>query len=641
MGAKKKERVVFYSKNDGASWPNLLLAEERLRAFSKDAEFDTRDILELYHIKLYFDNGLQHPSWNLDDIGSFKAVVADCWAVVKKFILEIGNGNITENLSKTGYDYNRSFWQLIEMLNVYKKVERETFALILQNFHRDIHIILSLPLLVKHFQNEIREFLLTYHETAELLIGNTEAREKDAHELHFPKSLTLADRERIISDYLDSPGANLNYVRLVVTSRDTPEFRLSPKVRLKAKKRAEELNQLIMEEGYTWSEGVEVAIAKDQAEPIKITRRGSTIVTSYSERYLDGHDGSIPLFNVFANLFHYTDQQGLIELVSHDSELDTLEKIMMKSKNEYVTGTAFLRKRYQSEMQLLLYAHYLKGRGLTIEQLIKDVIHALASHFEMGSLRFTMPSADSSYLEKIRTLAPELEFLLKQFQAFAEDGEIDFELLELQSNPTRFSEIPSLCEKKYIYANGNEITRLIYQFYSDQAFLHYVAPFEDKHRNLYRLLTIENVTINQFKSYQAGTVNALIDQGYLYITDEGYVKVKELAFVHLLGDLYKSEVLSYWNYGTSYRMAIDKMIADGLVAVENKLFTRQEQQYLNFYLNKKEFTNGLDLRNKYMHGTNSASESAQRNDYNVLLKIVILVLLKIKDDLVNHRYKIA
>ncbi|MBE99697.1 hypothetical protein [Flavobacterium coralii] len=107
----------------------------------------------------------------------------------------------------------------------------------------------------------------------------------------------------------------------------------------------------------------------------------------------------------------------------------------------------------------------------------------------------------------------------------------------------------------------------------------------------------------------------------------------------MLGDLYKTEALSYWNYAPGYRAAIDEMIADGLVAVENKLFSRQEQQYLNFYLNKKEFTNGLDLRNKYMHGTNSASESTQRHDYTVLLKIFILVLLKIKDDLVNHSYK--
>jgi hypothetical protein len=84
---------------------------------------------------------------------------------------------------------------------------------------------------------------------------------------------------------------------------------------------------------------------------------------------------------------------------------------------------------------------------------------------------------------------------------------------------------------------------------------------------------------------------------------------------------------------------MDKMIDDGFMVAESKLFSRQEQKYLNFYLNKKEFTNGLDLRNKYLHGSNSGSESTQKNDYNVLLKILILIVEKVKDDLVNSRYR--
>lgn len=59
----------------------------------------------------------------------------------------------------------------------------------------------------------------------------------------------------------------------------------------------------------------------------------------------------------------------------------------------------------------------------------------------------------------------------------------------------------------------------------------------------------------------------------------------------------------------------------------------EERRYLNYYLNQKEFSNGLDLRNKYLHGTNSSSEDGQNNDYLILLKLIILVIYKIKDDL--------
>ncbi len=70
-----------------------------------------------------------------------------------------------------------------------------------------------------------------------------------------------------------------------------------------------------------------------------------------------------------------------------------------------------------------------------------------------------------------------------------------------------------------------------------------------------------------------------------------------------------------------------------MVKFENTLFTIEERKYLNYYLNKKEFSNGMDLRNKYLHGTNSSSEDEQQNDYQILLKLIILIIYKIKDDL--------
>jgi hypothetical protein len=149
----------------------------------------------------------------------------------------------------------------------------------------------------------------------------------------------------------------------------------------------------------------------------------------------------------------------------------------------------------------------------------------------------------------------------------------------------------------------------------------------------------EDVKAEQFKNYQLETIKNLIDQGYLYITAHGFIKVKKNIFVIILGNLYQTEVLSYWNYPIQFREVIDEMVNNGFLTFENKLFTRNELKYLNFYLNKKEFTNGLDLRNKYLHGSNSSFEKTQKEDYFSLLKILILVLIKIQDDLVNSTYK--
>jgi hypothetical protein len=69
--------------------------------------------------------------------------------------------------------------------------------------------------------------------------------------------------------------------------------------------------------------------------------------------------------------------------------------------------------------------------------------------------------------------------ILKQYKLFVEEGEIDFELLQISSAPCTIKDIPSLVQNKYIYLNeGNdETTECLNLFFSDQTVLAYV---EDK-----------------------------------------------------------------------------------------------------------------------------------------------------------------
>ena len=151
----------------------------------------------------------------------------------------------------------------------------------------------------------------------------------------------------------------------------------------------------------------------------------------------------------------------------------------------------------------------------------------------------------------------------------------------------------------------------------------------------------ENIELNDFQDYQKGTIQKLIDDDYLFIDNSGYLKIKKSIEIFLIGELYKNEVISYWHYDDAIRKVIDEMIGNKLLRPESTLFTKQEIDYFNFYLNKKKFTNGLNLRNKYLHGANGESEKEHEMGYNILLRLIVLVLLKITDDLVlkNIRYK--
>ena len=63
-----------------------------------------------------------------------------------------------------------------------------------------------------------------------------------------------------------------------------------------------------------------------------------------------------------------------------------------------------------------------------------------------------------------------------------------------------------------------------------------------------------------------------------------------------------------------------------------RFFSKPEQDYLNYILNKSEFSNGLDLRNKYIHDTCPLDEKIQRQDYMELLKIMVLIMIKINEE---------
>ncbi|GAL78552.1 hypothetical protein JCM19274_1016 [Algibacter lectus] len=80
---------------------------------------------------------------------------------------------------------------------------------------------------------------MTYNNSAEILLSQFEEKKSDkkSSKYYFPKNLSLADKENIISTYLDRDDSNLNYVRLAEKSKDSNELKLSDKTKYKAKKK--------------------------------------------------------------------------------------------------------------------------------------------------------------------------------------------------------------------------------------------------------------------------------------------------------------------------------------------------------------------------------------------------------------------
>lgn len=101
--------------------------------------------------------------------------------------------------------------------------------------------------------------------------------------------------------------------------------------------------------------------------------------------------------------------------------------------------------------------------------------------------------------------------------------------------------------------------------------------------------------------------------------------------VFVLKDLYDHDVICP-HYHSTGRPIIDELFNCGDLRYGSTLFSEPEQAYLNYHLNQAEFSNGLDLRNRYIHSTYSLDESVQEHDYDCLLRIMALVIMKINEE---------
>jgi hypothetical protein len=635
MNSKPPDRVVFYSKDDMTVSHHLTKAEELLNNIDISNLTDINDLLELQHVRQYFEEELFLLTWDEVIKDNFIEKIKLGTTQLRQFFLSVNDYNLADFAEAVEFTYRAVFWKSFSFYKVFERISKISFAQILENNPHHIRDVLSNFPIVTYYDSEIRLFMLMYDKSAELLLAKFEegGRSKEVTYV-FPKSLSLSDKENIISNYLDQKDANLNYIRLIEHSKNSKDLTISARIRLKAKKRSTELNNKILDQGNAVNFGIQITLDKDQTEPCKVSNNDKVLEISYSEALLDQLTNDVARFLVFKKLFGFTDEHGLIPLVSKKSELDVMETLFMKSKNEYPDGLKFHRKDQLAIVQLFIFEHYLNRNTKSIEQIIQSFItDGLNGHFKLNNLLLRFPSKQSTFLEKIRALAPELECILKQYQAFATDGQIDFEIIEIDSTPITFNEIKSVLEKKYVYIRGDKANIVRHHFYSDQSLLHYIESFKNKYSNLYDLLHDEDVGLNQFQNYQQPLINYLIAEGYLHIDDNGHVKMKKDIELYLLGDLHRNEVISYWHFPAEVRDVIDEMEEDGLVQVDNTLFSKQESDYFNYYLNKKGFTNGLNIRNKYLHGSNSGSDKEHKNEYYILLRLVILVLLKITDDL--------
>jgi len=88
------------------------------------------------------------------------------------------------------------------------------------------------------------------------------------------------------------------------------------------------------------------------------------------------------------------------------------------------------------------------------------------------------------------------------------------------------------------------------------------------------------------------------------------------------------------DFGKNQKSLPKSLTVEKIIYFDNSLFSKPEQAYFNYFLNKS-----LDLRNSYLHGTQATPDEIQKHEYAYFtyLKLLILIFLKIEDDLIIYK----
>lgn len=450
---------------------------------------------------------------------------------------------------------------------------------------------------------------------------------------HFPVELSQEDKELIIARYINGNAPSISSLRMIAENL-LDIGTLDSKVRFRAKKRLEKrikesclLTKLCNFIGCNSKERVGSAFRFEQSD-------GGTWNLCFSRKWVRENLDYPTLLNNLIFIFQFVDSNCRSSLIQPSAQT-IRDLVSQKSSKEYYIGDVQQEVWEFQIRQINEYCTVLRENGINLEDVFRWFFQEyLKEEFGVVGFSFNVSADGLNYEQKCKLICPEIEKVLKLWKAYCESGVIDREFYEFSRDMLSISDLPSLCRKKYIYAKREECGAILRLLFSSQSnlCLGNVAQIEGKYTSPFsEILSKKKVNVSDFEKWQQSGVNFLVERGILEKESSGLL-VPHWQKISILRELNDSGV-----YCPQYHPELDCVVREmcdaGWLEESATLFSREEERLLNFILNDSLFKNSLGLRNKYLHGSNPCDEISNKRDYMMLLSVVVLIVLKINEDL--------
>lgn len=593
------------------------------------------DIMELYNITEYIENIDAIDGMSEKDKSQYRTHLTSLKQKMGKYFNCVTADNFDKYIKNMDTNYARAFWYIMCSFKKIGEITKDKFKSYLDANPHHMNDILAQKDLSRQFSDVIFQYMLEHPHTIRCLIASLFERQcQPQPTLYIRQTFSAEQLKALYIAYIESDRPHINVLKLLRISQNDSKIGLDDEVRLMAKRKETVLIDALSKSNSTIHTEYKIGVSFRDADKIveHITENGDEVIV-YDRRWIYENTDYPTLLNNFIYLFEYTDWHFRSSFPINSHQISGLEYMFtIKGINTYQDSTTFSLMSDFYSLQMRGYIAELQHIEIDIESIFKWFFEDyLLNEFSVAGFSYNIPSAGTSYLEKCKNIASEMERVLKQYRLYSKYGTIDAELFEMSSEHINFSELASLQEKKYVYAKSKQVSRCINDLFNNSMLCFsddgYLNGYESFYEALLTLKKIDKKLL--YRNYQREALQHLTYFGAISDVNGFYTINNSQAVV--LRYLFDKGVLCY-NYCKPLQSLLDDLIAKGDLCEGKTLFSVPEQQYLNFILNKAKYSDGLDLRNKYSHGTTSTNENEHFENYLEFLKIMVLIIIKINEE---------
>ncbi len=530
--------------------------------------------------------------------------------------------------------YQEDYWQLFNNTKLYYSIDKKIVKLLLYKLTPSLTTILKHPQIVNVYSREITCYIIKNQYSILFILDYYFTYNKEStKKFNLPKELTSKILLWLINKKLSSNNISPQYLRLIENSNNSTLI-IPDKMKVKAKRCRKQIESEILSTNSSMISNMKI-VFKNIDELIKIEFQPPNLTIILDKSWIDENNQNNYLF---ANLFIFyfiCDINYRAKFIANKTDSTKLEDLISKplGLNDYFQPLLSRIQEDLSHLFIMSYDQLLLTQNKRIEDLLKwFYTEFIAEEFHVHKFIFNSSSTNTTFIEKCRNLCSEIDSILKQYQLYYENNDIDRDLLEINSKPLLFSQLESYDKNKYAYIVDTEYINSMNLLFSDQSYLNLITKLLDTNKTF--ISEIINPTIdlflNDFNESQKKLIKKLQQQQLIILNQQNQIIAKKNN-IEVLKDFYENSCIC----NKAYQKQLNKLNIE--CKYTNSLFSISEVDYLNFILNKKQFPNGHDLRNKYIHGSQSQNEISQLNDYYLLLMIHCFIALKIYDELANRK----